>query len=294
MRIETYPDPPALLRGLKDLRRQGLNQRGLWFLALDPHGMIHLGLPADLGKNPLRVGEKLALRSPEERLFHFDSIHVLRDDFYLFNGDRRLAHPGDVVDVALVVANFLGWCKAPNVFFGCTPHQPGSWLLGGREVAVLHDRGVVEVLPVASGLLARRVHDHRLYYLAFADIARTGHLEGWLPVFPSPLGNILLMERRVVRERIVLSCERGLCEVNLAELPRVSETARLELPAGQLAFAVVGRVGNDAFAVTRGTPRPWGLEDLQPAMLVATPAGELTQMEAQIRAELSATSKPLH
>ncbi|MCS6915200.1 MAG: hypothetical protein RMK29_08590 [Myxococcales bacterium] len=283
MRIQTFADPPALLRGLIALRQEGLTPRGLLFLALDPGGGIHLAVPGDLGQGGqmLRVGEKLTLRwpgPPSQRLYHFDSIHVLRDDFYVVNGDRRLAHPGDAIEVALVMAGFLRWCRSLNVFFGCTPHQPGSWLLGGQEVVALHDLGIVEVLPVQMGLLARRMHDHRLYLLTFADIARTGHLEDWLPVFSSPLGNILLLERRLAHGQLVLSCERGLVEVDVSQLPGVQERARLPVEPQPLAYAVVGRLDGQAFAVTRGRPRPWGLEDLQPAELVAAPAGQLSDM----------------
>lgn len=290
MLVHTFADPPALLRGLQELWRKGLTARDLLFLALDPGGVVYVALPKLLGRSVLRVGEKLTLRwpgPPDERLFHFDSIHVLREDFYVFNGDRRLQHPGDAIEVGLVVANFLRWGKTQNVFFGCTPHQPGSWLLGGKEVATLHDIGVVEVLPVPTGLLSRRVHDHRLYLLTYEDIARTGHLEDWLPVYAAPLGNILFLERRIVRSLLVLSCERGLVEVDLAHLPRVREHARLEVPqtrgkAGSETYAVVGRLDRAAFAVTRGTSRPWGLEDLQPAELVVTPAGELSEMQSLI------------
>ena len=296
MRVQTFPDPPALLRGLTTLRQQGLSPRGLLFLALDPGGRIHLALPEAFGKpaeggapgddaQVLRVGEKLTLRwpgPPGERLYHFDSVHVLRDDFYVVNGDRRLQHPGNVVEVALVVAAFLKWCASSNVFFGCTPHQPGTWLLGGKEIVALHDFGIVEVLPVPKGLLARRLHDHRLYLLTFADIARTGHLEDWLPVFSSPLGNVLLLERRVVRSQLVLSCERGLIEVDLSQLPKVSEKGRLCVQPQREAYAVVGRLDGEAFAVTRGTPRPWGLEDLQPAELLSAGAGQLADMGSLI------------
>ena len=34
-----------------------------------------------------------------QRLFHFDSIHALRDDFCVINGDRRLSHPGNATEV---------------------------------------------------------------------------------------------------------------------------------------------------------------------------------------------------
>lgn len=41
------------------------------------------------------------------RLFHFDSIHALRDDFYVVNGDRRLSQSGNAVDVGSVVGRFV-------------------------------------------------------------------------------------------------------------------------------------------------------------------------------------------
>src|SRR5207248_817042 len=127
VRVDSFADPPALLRGLTALFHKGLSARGLLFLALDSRGAIHMAIPDQAGQSTieqsvLRVGEKLTLRWPgEPRVYHFDSVHVLREDFYVFNGDRRLAHPGDAVEVGLVVANFLRWCQCKNVFFGCTP-----------------------------------------------------------------------------------------------------------------------------------------------------------------------------
>ena len=314
MRIETYSDHLALLRGLGALRQKGLTARGLLFLAISSQGRVYVGLPESLDqveRSALRVGEKLALRWPDgdatQRLYHFDSIHALRDDFCVINGDRRLSHPGNGIDVGGVVARFVRSTGVHSVLFGCTPHQPGTWLQGGKQVVQLHDYGIVEVVPVQSGLLARRLHDHRLYLLTFADIARTGHLEGWLPVFTSPLGNILLVERRVVQDRLVLSCERGLVEVDLTHLPIVTERARLpselvaqrkpswppgaaappvetldldaldeaEAEAEPSCPAVLGRLGNEAFVLTRGHPQPWGLRDLQPAELFGARTGEI-------------------
>ena len=46
------------------------------------------------------------------------------------------------------------------------------------------------------------------------------------PVFESPLGNILLLERRMLGDRLVLSCERGLVEVDISQVPTVVERAR--------------------------------------------------------------------
>ena len=133
MRIETYSDSLALLRGLSALKQRGLTAKGILFLALSAQGRIYLAIPDNLdqmnqleqlGQSPapgttpqhpsatsqsaLRVGEKLALRWPEgpdvpSRLFHFDSIHALRDDFYVVNGDRRLSQSGNAVDVGSVV-----------------------------------------------------------------------------------------------------------------------------------------------------------------------------------------------
>lgn len=101
-------------------------------------------------------------------------------------------------------------------------------------MVALHDFGIVEVVPVPSGLVARRMHDHRLYLLTFADIARTRHLEGWLPIYAAPFGNILLVERRVVKDRLVLSCERGLVEIGLGDLsPKVYERARLPIASAR-------------------------------------------------------------
>lgn len=310
MRIESYSDQFGLIRGLATLRQQGLSPRGLLFLALNGQGRIYLAVASDLhqlDQSSLRVGEKLALRWPEsddvpQRLYHFDSIHALRDDFYVLNGDRRLSHPGNATEVGGVVARFIRSAGVTSVFFGCTPHQPATWLQGGKQVVALHDYGVVEAVPVPIGLIARRLHDHRLYLLTFADIARTGHLEGWLPVYSSPLGNILMVERRVVQDRLVLSCERGLVEVELRDLPRVHERAQLpflpsRLPADGDGFdsldegaddeptspAILGRLGSEAFVITRGRPQPWGLLDIAPAELWRAPTGELKDIESWLQ-----------
>ena len=308
MHIESYSEHVALLRSLGTLKQRGLSPRGVLFLALSSQGRIYLALPSQpeqLTSESLRVGEKMALRWPDaigdnvpERLYHFDSIHALRDDFYIFNGDWRLKDPGNAMDVGIVIARFIRSCGSSSVFFGCTPHQPGSWLIGGPQTVALHDYGIVEVVPVPGGLLARKMHDDRLYLLTFSDIARTGHLEGWLPVFQSPLGNILLVERRVVDNRLTLSCERGLVEVEVSDLPTVRERARLPfvLPAydedaiesleddltEQLTVcpAVLGRLGGEAFVLTRGVPQPWGLRDLAPAELWTAPSGELREIES--------------
>lgn len=302
MRIESYGDQFGLIRGLGALRQQGLSARGLLFLALNGQGRVYLAVSSDphkLDQSTLRIGEKLALRWPEgedvpQRLYHFDSIHALRDDFCVLNGDRRLSHPGNAIEVGGVVARFIRSAGVTSVFFGCTPHQPATWLQGGKQVVALHDYGFVEVVPVPIGLLARRLHDHRLYLMTFADIARTGHLESWLPVYASPLGNILLVERRVVQDRLVLSCERGLIEVELRDLPRIHERAQLpfapvksaddddfdgEDTSEAISPAVLGRLGKEAFVLTRGRAQPWGLLDIAPAELFGATTGELTDIK---------------
>lgn len=268
VRVERYGEPAALLRGLKTLREGGLTPRGLLFVALSPDGAIHLGIPEDPERiTSIKVGEKLSLAWPlDGRFFHFDSIHRLPGDFVLWNGDRRLKDPGDATEVARLLASFLKGGSARNVLFGCTPHQSGSWLgEAGRAVVPLHEQGYVEVVPVPSGLFARRVMDHRLFYLPFALLAATGRLDGWGPVFESPVGNILLLERRVMNDRLVLSCERGLVEVDVTQVPRVIERSRASTN-GEI--AVVGRIDGGAFAVTSGRPQPWGLDELRPATLV--------------------------
>ncbi len=277
--VESYADPSALLRGLKTLRdKQGLTPRGLLFLALTQDGAIHVGIPADPERiADIKVGEKLALVWPEEgRYFHFDAIHRLPGDFVMWNGDRRIKDAGTGSQVATIVASFLKGGSARNVLFGCTPHQPGSWLSeSSRTVVPLHEQGYVEVVPVASGLIARRTMDHRLYYLSFAELASTGRLDSWGPVFESPLGNILLIERRVMHDRLVLSCAEGLVEVDLADVPDVSEQARATTNGS---MAVVGRIDGGAFAVTSGTPQPWGFDDLRPALLIGGEGATLADL----------------
>src|SRR5262245_4823681 len=96
-RIETWKDPFSLVHGLSQLRRSGVTPRGLLFLALEPSGAIRLGVPDDAEEvTRIKVGEKMSLAWPEEgRFFHYDSVHRLRDGLFIYNGDRRLVHPGD-------------------------------------------------------------------------------------------------------------------------------------------------------------------------------------------------------
>jgi hypothetical protein len=274
IRCEHFNSPVTMLYGMGDLRRRGVTPRGLLFLALEASGGIHVAVPDDVDEvTRIKVSEKMALKWPlEGRFFHFDSIHRLREGFYLINGDRRIMQLGNAAEVATLVADFLKSSSAHNVFFGCTPHQPGSWLIGGKDVVALHEAGFVEVVPIAQGLLARRTVDNNLWLHTFRDLASQGRLASWNPVFQSPLGNILMLERRVIGDRLVLSCERGLVEVDLAAMPTVKELARVSTARG---LGVVGRVERTAFAVTQGKPEEWGLDNITPATLVGVTDGTL-------------------
>ena len=48
MRIETYSDSLALLRGLSALKQRGLTAKGILFLALSAQGRIYLAIPDNL------------------------------------------------------------------------------------------------------------------------------------------------------------------------------------------------------------------------------------------------------
>lgn len=277
IRVERFAEPTALLLGLGQMRRRGVTPRGLLFVALDSAGAIHMAVPENVDDiGGLKVGDKLGLVWPlEGRYFHYDSVHRLREGFYLFNGDRRLAQPGDAIDVASLIADFLKASTASNVFFGCTAHQPGSWLVGGRDRVALHEAGFVEVVPVPTGLLARRIMDDRLWLLTWARLAETGRVDSWDPIYRSPFGNVLMLERRVIDDRLVLSCQKGLVELDLAGLPRVVERAKVALPGG---FGVVGRVAGTAFAVTQGKPEAWGLDAVKPAVLIGATECSLAEL----------------
>ncbi|MBI4509234.1 MAG: hypothetical protein HY698_06335 [Deltaproteobacteria bacterium] len=269
LRLLQYRDPAAVTIGLGQLRRQGLTPRGVIFIALDPRGETHIAVLEDFEEvTKIRVGDKLSLQPPwAGRFYYFDSIHRLPPGGVLWNGDRRLSQPGSASEVACGLADWIKGNGAKNVFLGCAPHQPGAWhAKDDRNPAVaLHDRGFVDVVTTATGLLARRIGEPMLYHQPYATLIARSPLEGWAPVFESPLGNILLLERRVLGNRLVLTCERGLVEVEVGGLPKIQETAKVELASG---FGVVGRVDGGAFAVTCGTKEPWGLADVQPALLV--------------------------
>lgn len=286
-KVYHYRDPAAVILGLKELRKQGLTPRGLLFVALDPRGETHLAVPEDFDAvATIRVGDKLSLVSPlEGRYFHFDSIHRLPGDTVLWNGDRRLGDTGSAPEVACAISEWLKGSSAKNVFLGCTPHVPGSWWTVDHMSAVteLHGLGLLDCVVTTAGILARKIDDPRLFHLDFQSLAQHGSpTEGWQEVFTSELGNILLIERRVLQYRVVITCERGLVEIDVSHLPDlVIETARVPMRSG---FGVVGRIDNGAFAVTSGTVEPWGLTNMSPAMLVGSPTDSLLELPRTLRA----------
>ena len=286
-RVYHYRDPAAVILGLKELRKQGLTPRGLLFIALDPRGETYIAVPEDLDAVAnVRVGDKLSLVPPfEGRYFHFDAVHRLPGDSVLWNGDRRLGDTGSAPEVAVAIAEWLKGSSAKNVFLGCTPHMPGSYWTMDHLSAVtdLHTMGYVDCVVTASGVLARKIDSACLYHLEFQQLATHGSpTEGWTEVFKSEMGNVLLVERRVLQYRLVLTCERGLVEIDVSHLPDlVIETARVPMRSG---FGVVGRIDGGAFAVTAGTIEPWGLTNMSPAMLVGSPTESLLDLPRTLRA----------
>ncbi len=286
-RVYHYRDPAAVILGLKELRKQGLTPRGLLFVALDPRGETYIAVPEDLDAVVnVRVGDKLSLVSPlEGRYFHFDAVHRLPGDSVLWNGDRRLGDTGSAPEVACAISEWLKGSSAKNVFLGCTPHVPGSWWTVDHLSAVtdLHVQGFLDCVVTTTGILARKIDSPRMYHLEFQALAQHGTpTEGWQETFSSDLGNILLLERRVLNYRLVLTCEQGLIEIDVSHLPDlVIETARVPMRSG---FGVVGRIDGGAFAVTSGTVEPWGLTNMSPAMLVGSPTESLLELPRTLRA----------
>jgi hypothetical protein len=286
-RVYHYRDPAAVILGLKELRKQGLTPRGLLFVGLDPRGETYIAVPEDLDAVVnVRVGDKLSLVSPlEGRFFHFDAVHRLPGDSVLWNGDRRLGDTGSAPEVACAISEWLKGSSAKNVFLGCTPHVPGSWWTVDHLSAVtdLHAQGFLDCVVTTTGILARKIDSTKLYHLEFQALAQHGTpTEGWQETFSSDLGNILLLERRVLNYRLVLTCEQGLVEIDVSHLPDlVIETARVPMRSG---FGVVGRIDGGAFAVTSGTVEPWGLTNMSPAMLVGSPTESLLELPRTLRA----------
>lgn len=294
IRVYRYRDPQALSSGLRELRRRGLTPRGLLFAALDPRGETYLAVPEDGDAGAeVRVGEKLSLVAPwAGQFFHFDAIHRLPGDAVLWNGDRRL---GDSEAAPAVAAVLAEWCKgasARNVFLGCASHVPGSWWAPGPAAATsstapallaLHDDGFVDCVVTATGILARRAGSPHLHHVTFAQLAKSDGPRGWAEVLKSELGAILLVERRVLQYRLVLTCEHGLLEIDVSHLPDlVIETARVQMRSG---FGVVGRIDGGAFAVTSGTVDASGLINLSPAMLVGSTNQSLTELPQTLRSQ---------
>jgi hypothetical protein len=286
-RVYHYRQPAAVILGLKDLRMRGLTPRGLLFIAVDPRGETYVVVPEDFDAvESIRVGDKLTLVSPlEGRYFHFDAVHRLPGDRVLWNGDRRLSDTGSAPEVAVAVSSWLKGSSARNVFLGCTAHVPGSWWTVDHRSPVtnLHSLGFLDCVVATHGILARKIDDPRLFLLGFSTLAHNGNPQtGWQEVWKSDLGNILLVERRVLHYRIVLTCERGLLEIDISHLPDlVIETARVPMRSG---FGVVGRIDNGAFAVTVGTIESWGLSNMSPATLVGSSLPSLLELPRMLKA----------
>ena len=287
-RVVHYRDPAAVILGLKELRKQGLTPRGLLFVALDPRGETYIAVPEDVDAvSTIKVGDKLSLVPPwEGRYIHFDAVHRLPGDSVLWNGDRRLGDTGSAPEVACALSE---WCKgssAKNVFLGCAPHVPGSWWTVDHKSAVieLHALGFLDCVVTTTGVLARKIDSPKLYHLEFAALREHGApTAGWTEVFESSMGNILLVERRVLQYRLALTCEQGIVEVDVSHLPDlVIETVRVPMRSG---FGVVGRIDGGAFAVTAGTIEPWGLTNMSPAMLVGSPTESLLDLPKALRAQ---------
>lgn len=276
-----YSSALAMIQGLKQLFTEGLRPRDVMFVAFDAHGDVHLTVPERLRDvKKLKVGEKLALPPPQEgRYYYLDAVHPVGGDAVVINGDRRIGSLSSMVDVAALVSWFVKTAGDKSIFFGCTPHQPGSWWVKEERSVPLHERGFVELVPAHQGLLARRIMDDGLYFLP-TEAAVTGGVEQWQRVYSSPLGNVLMLERRLLYDQMVLSCQDGLVEVDVYDLPAVSETGRFTLKGG---FAVVGRITGGAFAVARGTPMDWGFEGLSPAVLVGSQGCSFMELKGRLR-----------
>jgi len=137
----------------------------------------------------------------------------------------------------------------------------------------------VEIVPTQAGLLARKIMDNGLYLLPEAEVVK-GELSTWQKIYESPLGNILMLERRLLLDHLVLSCQEGLVEVDLYDLPRVSEAGRFTIKGG---YAVVGRTTMGSFAVTQGIPQDWGLDNLKPAVLVGSDGCSFMELRQILR-----------
>jgi hypothetical protein len=261
-----YTSAYGMIQGMKQLFLEGLRTRDMLFLAFDHVGDVHLAIPQDIERMHLKVGEKMTLSWPFPGLVYLDAVHPIGDDTVVVNGDRRVGGLSSMVDVAALVSWFINEAGDESIFFGCTPHQVGSWWIRGEDFEALHTRGFVEIVKAPQGLLARRIMDSGLWFLPIED-ALDGHLDTWQRIYESPLGNVLMLERRLLYDLLVLSCQEGLVEVDLYDLPRVSESGRFPVHGG---YAVVGRITAGGFAVTQGAPMDFGFDELRPATLVGS------------------------
>lgn len=287
-RVYHYRDPATVAIGLNELAARGLTPRSILFIALDSRGECHIAVPDDLESvSHVRVGEKMTLKAPwEGRYYHFDAIHRLPGDTVLWNGDRRLGDTGSAPEVACAVAHWLKNSGAKNVFLGCTAHQPASWWTVDERSPVvdLHATGLVSAVVTQEGLLARRIGEPKLYHLDFQSLRTSGPRSGWDVVYESPMGNILMVERRVLNYSLVLTCEHGLVELDVSGLPdTVTEIDRVEIDAG---VGIVGRIDGGAFAVTTGEVEPWGLANVTPALLVGSSKQSLRDLPPALAAAL--------
>ena len=280
-----FREPAAALIGFREFAKRGITPRGILFIALDTRGECHVAIPDDVAKvGGLRVGDKMTCETPwEGRYYHFDAIHRLPGETVLWNGDRRLDDTGSASEIAFGVAQWLKMMKTKNMFLGCTPHQSGSWWLADERapVADLHAAGLVDTVVTQSGLLARRIGEPALFHLDFATLRSEGVRGKWSEVYRSPLGNIMMMERRVSNNTLVLSCENGLVEIDLSGLPeQVTESQRATQDVSGI--GVVGRIEGGGFAVCRGKVEPWGLAEVTPAELVGSGTQVLSDLPRAI------------
>ncbi len=288
-KVYHFREPAAAIIGFRELAKRGVTPRGVMFIALDTRGECHVAIPDDTAKVAgLRVGDKMTCKTPwEGRYFHFDAIHRLPGDTVLWNGDRRLDDTGSAAEIAYGVANWLGRTNSKNVFLGCTPHQPGSWWMSGERdpVADLHAAGLVDTVVTQTGLLARRIGEPDLFHLDFARLRSHGVRGGWTKVYHSTLGNVLMVERRVINYSLVLTCEEGLIEIDISNLPEVVvEKQKTRTEGIDRGLAVVGRIDGGSFAVCHGEVEPWGLANVTPAQLVGSSNDDLSDLPRAIAA----------
>jgi len=138
---------------------------------------------------------------------------------------------------------------------------------------------------ISSGILARRIGSPGLFYLSFAALRAGGVRTEWIELFQSPLGNVLMLERRVVNYRLALTCERGLLELDVSGLPEeIRQTSQtvVDQPIG-----ILGRIDGGAFAVTSGEIEPWGLANIGPAQLVGSSAQSLDELPGALAAAVT-------